>query len=237
MPLASVKTWTPRRQELYEWFVRQAPSLAEAYKGAVYLVAQRQFPARVHFIAHAVRDIADRLPFVLDGELESDRVPYECVFDTILGTLNEGPRDRHLNRWPSEKELADGDVAQTTAAENHNAVLIPRNVYQELDKLMQHHRRRRDQPKRSALLFRALLRIDPRSSAASKRLVRAFDHECKWFMKKAHLPREPFSAVSDSELERRFERFETMLHSFVGRFFTQTRELDEILRQANSTTD
>lgn len=66
---------TPRRRELLGWFDRNAPSLCEAYEAAVRLLNLPGFPARVHLIAHLVRDIANRLPDVIEGST-SGRVGY-----------------------------------------------------------------------------------------------------------------------------------------------------------------
>jgi hypothetical protein len=48
-----------------------------------------------------------------------------------------------------------------------------------------------------------------------------------------HLRRERGPVVDESELQTHFKNFEGMLHSFVGKFFTGKKELDEILREAN----
>src|SRR5713101_7429324 len=83
------------RQELLNWFRRNAESLADAYEGAIRLLVDRDFPGRVHFIAHAVRDIADRLAFVLDPQLTPRRVQYEHHMDGIL------------KLWPKLQVIAD----------------------------------------------------------------------------------------------------------------------------------
>ena len=76
--------WPQKRVELLRWFQSDAKPLADAYEGAVHLLSQPGFPGRVHFIAHAVRDIADRLVFVLDPQLKGSRVQYESEMDKIV---------------------------------------------------------------------------------------------------------------------------------------------------------
>jgi len=211
--------WTPRRLELVEWFTREAPSLVDAYRGAVLLIHDASFPACLHFVGHAVRDIADRLPFVLDGELRSGRVQYENRLDRVLDS------------WP----FADSTNANDTGAPQPSSqeITIPKSVYLALDGLIRDHRERRNRPSNTDLLFRALLRDDAAGSAAADRLVRAFKEERDWFMEHAHMRSQPMGVVPHAEQLKHFERFETLLHNVVGRFFTATRELDEILREAN----
>ena len=76
--------WKPLRRELLHWFRDNATPLAEAYEGAIRLVDDGEyFPGRIHFIAHAVRDISDRLVYVLDPQLKAGRVQYENEMDRI----------------------------------------------------------------------------------------------------------------------------------------------------------
>ncbi len=75
--------WPQKRHELLKWFSSNAKPLAEAYEGAIRLLNEGDFPGRIHFIAHAVRDIADRLVFVLDPQLKGRRVQYEQEMDGI----------------------------------------------------------------------------------------------------------------------------------------------------------
>src|SRR5688572_26801818 len=92
---ASAVTLTQMRLELKQWFQKNAPSLAPTYVGAVKLILDPTFSGRIHFIAHAVRDIADRLVFVLDDRLESGRVQYENCLDVIA---KDWPRlDSHFS--------------------------------------------------------------------------------------------------------------------------------------------
>lgn len=75
--------WTPLRRELLNWFRANAAPLSEAYEGAIRLIDDGDFPGRIHFVAHAVRDISDRLIYVLDPQLEAARVQYENAMDQI----------------------------------------------------------------------------------------------------------------------------------------------------------
>jgi hypothetical protein len=216
-PQAASLVWKPLRRELLEWFTHDAPSLAPAYRGAVELLARPTFPGRVHFIAHSVRDIADRLVFVLDPQLASRRVQYEYHLDEIQ------------KKWPSPGHLfREGKAPSAT-----DIVAIPHDVAQQVDTLVTEHRNRWKRSDQYELLFRFLMRNATASPEVSQRLVRTFKDTRFWFMSRTHLRRDAVPKVDEPELQQKFEAFEHMLHSFVGGFFTGTEELDEILQQAN----
>ncbi|MCJ7589121.1 MAG: hypothetical protein MUQ00_14655 [Candidatus Aminicenantes bacterium] len=207
----------PKRQELLNWFRRNAEPLAEAYEGAIRLLDDGNFPGRVHFIAHAVRDIADRLVFVLDPQLKGRRVQYEGEMDriaklwralqTVRGTTNQSP-------------------TQDTVTINYRLAVM-------IDSLVTEHRERRGRPSSSELLFRFLMRKEPSEVEVNQRLVFDFKKVRKWFMRLTHFRDKITPEVDKTELQTQFSNFEGMLHSFVGDFFTGTRELDDIIQQAN----
>lgn len=209
--------WPPMRRHLLEWFRENAASLAEAYEGALWLLEAVRFPGRVHFVAHAVRDIADRLVFVLDGHLEGSRVQYEQKLDQI-GVL-----------WPELRTLRqDGrpaDIAGTVSINNSVVSLI--------DDLVKAHRDRRQRPSNSELLFRFLMRNEPSRAEVNDRLVADFKGTREWFMSLTHLRHKQAPQVDESELQRQFAKFEGMLYSFVGDFFAVIAELDDALQHAN----
>jgi hypothetical protein len=204
------------RRELLNWFRDNAVPLAEAYEGAIRLVDNGDFPGRIHFIAHAVRDISDRLVYVLDPQLKAGRVQYENEMDRIE------------KLWPrlNVPSLTDA-VAET------EAVTIDYKVASIIDALVTAHRERRARPSNYELLFRFLMRNEPLRAEVNQRLVRDFKRTREWFMARTHLQGKAVPPVDESELQTQFKKFEGMLHSFVGNFFTGKKELDEVLRQAN----
>ncbi|MEO7860432.1 MAG: hypothetical protein ABIU05_08300 [Nitrospirales bacterium] len=63
--------WTPQRLELKKWLGNKTPGLAEVYEGAVMMVYEHPVPGRVKFIAHAIREIGNRLPDYWAGKEEN----------------------------------------------------------------------------------------------------------------------------------------------------------------------
>jgi hypothetical protein len=214
LPVSMSKT--RKQAELLTWFQKQAPSLAPAYEGAVRLISDKTFPGRIHFIAHAVRDIMDRLPFALEPELSQGRVQYEYRLDNISKT------------WPFN-ENTFGTNSVSPFSEN---VSIATATAMQINDLIIEHRVRRQRPDQYELLFQHLTKADP-AAKTSRRIVDEFRKMRRWFMDQAHLRREIATIVDDSELHRRFAVFQDILHGFVGNFFTVVSELDAALEQAN----
>lgn len=209
--------WSPMRRQLLNWFRSNAAPLAEAYEGAIRLLDEEDFPGRIHFIAHAVRDIADRLVFVLEPQLKGGRVQYENDMDKIE------------ELWPQFQTIQgtnDEPVAQDTVSINYRVASM-------IDALVRVHRERRQRPSNSELLFRFLMRQERFPAEVNQRVVSDFKKMRKWFMSLTHLRASKAPKVGEDELQTQFSTFEGMLYSFVGDFFTGTAELDEILQQTN----
>ena len=215
-PSGPTRLSTKRRQML-NWFRGHAKPLAEAYEGAIRLIDDESFPGRVHFIAHAVRDIADRLVFVLDPQIKGTRVQYEFEMDRIE------------KLWPliqTVKETSDQSAARDSVTIDYKLACM-------ISSLVEAHHNRRQRPSNYELLFRFLMRNEPSRAEVNQRLVSDFAKMRSWFMSLTHLRDKEIPEVDEGELQRQFSKFEGMLHSFVGDFFTGTKEIDEILQQAN----
>jgi hypothetical protein len=172
--------WPRMRLELRDWFRSHAGSLAPAYEGAVELLANVAFPGRVRFIAHAVRDIANRLVFAIDPQ-EGDRVQYEEHLDEIQ------------KLWPSLDGVCERELSSPSAS----SLSIPWDLAGMIDALITRHRERRERPSPYELLFRFLVKGSPSPPARIDALVKEFKRTAKWFMAHAHFTAEP-SCQGDS---------------------------------------
>lgn len=216
-PPVDVEPLLPKRRELLNWFRTNVPSLAGAYEGAIRLLGDESFPGRIHFIAHAVRDITDRLVFALDSQLTSKQVQYANKLDDLV------------EPWSKVKGIASTNDASVT----HDSVTIDQTLASIIDSLVSDHCARRQAPSNYELLFRYLMRSEPTRANVNQRLVAEFKEMHDWFMRLAHLRAKRPPDIPEEELNTQFNRFEGMIHSFVGDFFTGTAELDDILQQAN----
>jgi len=219
--------WTQQRIELRAWFKRNAPSLGELYEGALEMVFREDFPGRVRFVSHAVREIRNRLPDVIAGPKAGARLDYVGQLDKIVGV------------WEKHGLPLDGSlptkVTSSDSLPSSNDVPVPREVYNMMAKLVSDHARTREKPREAAKrLFQA---IDPNNSASEATLRPRIDHWIKsteWFVQRVHDRGKIDAYIGAEELKERFEIFERALSAMVREFFKTVEELDAILEEANS---
>jgi hypothetical protein len=215
----------PRRRELLTWMKREAPSLAPAYEGALHILHSDDFPGKVHFVSHAVRDIYNKLPEVLDGATK--RKNSGEVYPSLVANL--------ANCWDQEAMLtAESTSKRVAPAAGGEAIRVSRRLLMCLRALLERHREMKAQPSTAQHLGRVLYSLNPTHDfRISERLVKRLDYERKWFTNRAHLASSSVKLDDEAGLTDHFERFERTLFSFVSHFFSGTHELDEILREAN----
>ncbi|GAF85394.1 unnamed protein product [marine sediment metagenome] len=216
--------WTQLRRELIKWLEDRAPSFTEGYMGAVRLLYTPSFPARVHFICHAVRDIYRRLPTTL-GEKSLPR-PQE-VFPSMVKEL--------ANRW---EKFPPKDNSKYSGQAGSDIPVSPQ-VYRYMKKIVQKSTKiaaQRTVGKQLAIaLFRSLDRWE--NEFIQPWVIEAFDAEYDFFVDRAHLAESVENVPSDDGLLEHFEAFERAFHSLVGPYFSGKEELDAILQDTNSAAD
>ncbi len=101
--------WTAKRCELLAWLERAAPQLARLYAGAVTMATDAEFPGRVVFVWHAIREIRNRLPDSLAGQVASSSVQYgELASDVWRCWVDDG--------WPEDGSLALAESSEPSAS-------------------------------------------------------------------------------------------------------------------------
>lgn len=79
------------RRRILRWLEAKAPALAPVYDGAVRMTQEPEFPGRVHFVAHAIREIMNRLPDAIDnGGKSFHRTNYTALVNNIDNCWKEG---------------------------------------------------------------------------------------------------------------------------------------------------
>jgi hypothetical protein len=223
--------WTPLRMDLHLWFERNAPSLGELYKGALNMtfleVFPEAFPGRVRFVAHAVREIRNRLPDIIAGPKAGWRLDYKSRLDDIG------------NLWKRSGLPFDGStptrVSERDALPSNDDIPLPYPVFQEVANLVRDHERARET--RSEAARRLFLAIDPNNCVSEAILRPRIENWLKtteWFVERAHDRGQKDAEMGGDELKGRFESFELALSAMVREFFKTVEALHEILEQANS---
>ncbi len=211
------------RAELQDWLDRTAPNLTPLYLAALRMAMDGGFPGRVHFIAHAIREIRNRLPDALNGDIERTQVDYRRLVDKVhkLWTGSGFPRD---GSGPTLAERLPSSPAATD-------VVVPGELAAAIGELMkQHSEAEANKGDLEALRFEALAGPGPHPQYVSDgwkhthRLVQKFAHA--W---NRELPRE-----ADAEWVDRFLAFERFLMVISKRAQENIAELDELLREANA---
>jgi len=216
--------WTPERRELHEWLRDNAPSLADAYEGAVRLLSVPSFPGRVHLVSHVVRDICNRLPDFL-GSIERVRIEYVQELDAL---------DK---LWPDSVGPSGADYGDSTSEVSEDSdVRIPRAAVVAVSLLLKKHRDRQTNRDIEDNLFAFVAEATQHDRTNLEPIVTAFHNTAGWFMERTHLRNEPMDLSEQTELVQRFEQFERITLSLVRSFFRTMDELDGILQQANTRT-
>lgn len=227
MGLGTSSHWTKLRLDLRSWFERNAPSLGELYKGAVEMVFQKSFPGRVRFVAHAVREIRNRLPDVIAGPKVGRPLQYKNRLDDIAKTWERHglPMDGSLPVRVTSKDPLPSD----------KDVPVPYPVYRKVAELVRDHVRARETQREAAQrLFQA---IDPKNrqlEASLRPRIENWIKTTEWFVQRAHDRGDIDAEMDAEELTKRFEVFECALSAMVRGFFETVEELDAILEEANA---
>jgi hypothetical protein len=236
--------WNPLRRELEAWLGRYSPDLVDIYRGALKILFHPEFPARLRFVSHAVREIRNRVPDAITGT-RPKRVEYvnNC--------------DRMLARWQRAGLPLDGTIPAVvvTAGASTARVEIPRPIYAQIATLLREHSDSRETKRqRAQRMYQVLNPTEISTSEVPSVVVDEWFEVTEWAVERVHLPRpsqaseaagaeeESFastgeggpSIVSEDQLQPRFELFEHALGALIRTFFATTRELDEILEETNS---
>lgn len=220
--------WTLQRKELRSWFERNAPSLGELYEGALRMIFSEAFPGRVRFVAHAVREIRNRLPDVIAGPKAGGTVQYKNRLDEIANLWKEYSIPLDGSR---PAKVSEGDALPS----NDDMVRLPYPLFQKVVSLVRDHERTRESRNEEAMrLFQA---IDPNNRESEETLRPRIQHwldTTEWFVERAHDRGQKDTEMGDDKMKTQFESFESALSAMVRKFFKTVGDLDEILEQANS---
>jgi hypothetical protein len=106
---SAASCWTAKRLRIRAWLQRSSPQLAQVYAGAVTMASDRDFPGRVVLVWHAMREIRNRLPDTVAGEIGSSSLRYGDLADDVRRCwLEDG--------WPNDGEIAPTDPSEPSAS-------------------------------------------------------------------------------------------------------------------------
>jgi hypothetical protein len=194
--------------------------------GALRIIFSPDFPGGMRFIAHAVREIRNRLPDVIAGPKTGGPVQYKNRLDDIAkdcekcGLLAEGSATTSLI---SSEAIPSGHI------------LIPRLLLEKIVTLVKEHVEGRESRGEAAIrLFEGVAPENEDLRNTLRPIVHQWLDVTEWFVKKAHAPSFEATDVDEKEFRRYFDIFERTLGALVRSFFKTVEELDEILEDTNS---
>jgi hypothetical protein len=204
--------WTRSRKELRRALSDVAPSLAELYQGSVLLLYQNQLPGWSRFVAHAVREIRNRLPHEIGGHTISQRVDYENSMDRIAHLWRKAGLDTSDIR-------VDLMSPEGAPRQNNDKRQLPGGLFRAISKLIQRHRQSRvTRPDQARKLFQACSAETDKNIQAIGPVIDQWMEVTEWFVKKAH-----DSGKTDADFDK----------TIVIQKLPGSEELDEILAEAN----
>jgi hypothetical protein len=220
-PLAASTHWTPQRLRVRQWLEVEAPNLAPVYEACVLMAVDPTFPGRVWFIAHALRDIRNRLPEAIAGPVEQSRTEYSELARKVTKC------------WMDEGLPGDGSSPFASSSEPRPGGPPRLNVSQALIEAV-------------GDLVAGDLAIPGRKKDAASRLFAALaggpvpSYVIDGWLKAtgraepfAHLRNEPLTTAQVAEFDQIFYECESALIAIASRSYENMDALDEILESAN----
>jgi hypothetical protein len=203
--------------------------LGELYEGAVEMLSKNSVPGRCRFIAHAVREIGNRLPDAISGSKSGSRFEWKQQLDGLT------------EAWQNTGFSLDGSLPVTmaggcTSSDSRSSdVTLPRSLYFKIAEVLYEHSRMRETRRAAATrLFEGNVPENKQLREALDPIVRQWMDITEWFVKSVHDSGLPDSGNDWKEFRWRFQLFEDTLTALVGKFFTTIEGLDEILDDTNA---
>lgn len=210
---------TAERQVVLGWLQERAPSLAELYDSALWLMHDRPLRARVRLVSHSVREIINRLPEAVAATTVTKRVDYRRFAEKIAVV------------WPA----ADPAVLVTETPDAPAEVPIPRAAYLAVNALVTEHAQSQSFEVKLRALFGG---GDGTATALTQPAIRAFKKVYDWFVGYAHDRGEVDAELcTEEDLQLNFAAFERGLYTLTGEWREVQEKVDELLDEANRRTD
>ena len=216
---------TEYRDEIMEWFRRNdAASLGELYDGALRIISDAGFPGRTRFVAHAVREIRNRLPNVI-ASTTTKRFEWKNRLDALA------------EAWKRAGFLVGESVPPSLIKKEmlpSSDIALPISLFRKVGRIIMEHIEARERPRDAAMrLFEG---IDSGNADFRDRLrpvIGQWLDVTGWFEKKVHDSGSQDSDTPELDFQEHFRLFEETLGALIRGFYSTLDELDEILEETN----
>lgn len=231
-PSEEVSLFNDRKSKIKDWIASKSPILGSLYSGAVtILYTEPPTSGWPQLVAHAIREIANRLPDHIAGPEASTR-----------GGFNLGSEVRKIsNVWRSrtlEHISTSGPTEATSSIPVSDSIPVPREIYLGLSKIVQDDNEAEGRKYRKAKsLFEALV---PEGNFEEKEpIIEQWVSVTGWFADggRVHVNNNKEEVEDIAEYKQNFEMVEHILLGLIesSEDFSQLpAELNEILENTNN---
>jgi hypothetical protein len=207
------------KKRIAKWLDEQDLALGELYDGAIRMIQDRNFPGRLRFICHAVREIRNRLPEAIAGK-------------STLGRLDYSQKVEELAKACERAGL--GSVRVVEEDEQRAEQTIPKELVVLISDLIAEHKA--VQNRKLENTKRLIIALEPENKNLQTSLVpiiKRWIEETDWFVERAHIGRD----ILEDDLVTHFEGFESGLLSLVGYFYQGLEEIEQIVEKINKSIE
>jgi hypothetical protein len=208
-------------QQVARWLTRRVPQLGAVYEGALRIISDENFPGRVHFAWHAVREIVNRLPDTFAEEIIRKRTEYPDLSEEIC------------QRWKEDGWPEDGQFPMTedneAPSEGPRRFEISETLLVATGALVTGHRAVEERMRDKALRMFESISIGEVPDYAVSTWVKAG----RAAVKLAHVPAKPLDVKHSDSLASDFARFEDILIALANPSYENMDDLDDLLASAN----
>ena len=208
-------TLSTEQQTVFNWLngELELPVYAEAYKGALELL-EKKSPGYITFVSHAGRDLMNGLARLGTGR---EQVQYANRLDGLQ------------DDWEDEWGTAGVDIIDNP----ENRHVIPYEVCEQIQDLIDEHRAGRLRPSEAAILFFSNFLDYAYAEEIPRNLLTEWQNTREWFRGHAHLRDSAFEMEASTEVERHFQTLDDLLYNAASSELERIRSINEILEETN----
>jgi hypothetical protein len=213
--------WTPQRRRVRRWLVERAPNLAPVYEATIRLAMDATFPGRLWLMAHALRDMRNRLPNAIAGPVKGSNTQYSVLVARVTkcwmedGLPGDGSSPATAGREASPEGPARLEVSATLIAA--------------VGELVSGHLAIEPRKRESARRLWAAIGGQPPPDYAVRTWLDATNRAERF----AHLREKPLTPEDEEEFEQIFGACERALIAVANKSYENMDEIDAILGSAN----
>ena len=212
-------TLSTEQQTVFNWLndELQLPVYAGVYKGALELL-EKKYPGYITFVSHAGRDLMNGLVPTVRG-ITRQQVQYQNRLDELQ------------DDW--EDESRAGGFNEIDDAENGHFILVPSEIWEKINRLIDEHKAGRLRASEADVLFFTAFLDYADEVEIPQNFLTEWKDARQWFRAHAHLRDSAFETDASTEVERHFQTLDDLLYNAASSELERLRSINEILEETN----